>query len=346
MGPGVLALQAMVVCKIGPGTGLGHLSRCLVLARALEFHLGAKVELLIQGDAIQRPDLAAFPHCFAATENELLTALDHFALGEAVNAPIASVSKRLLVFDWPGAQLPNSLSRQLARWRSANILLAGIDGMYSVRQLLDLIFIPSFYCVPPAGMAPHGARIVHGWDCYLLDEALQTLPWQAGSKVLALTGGSDATGLGRHWPAELDARLPASCELHWVTGPYAAQPSWPSPTRLTWHEHRAPAGLGPLMRDCQYAVTVYGVSFFELLRLGIPTVVFSPYGDKDTPELRALAQSELALVAQNEHQATEYLITLMQDEALCRSLRARTKTVFGQAGGEQFAQIIQNFIRP
>ena len=45
-------LKALVVCHAGEGLGLGHLTRALVVARALQKEIGAQVKLLIQGDVV------------------------------------------------------------------------------------------------------------------------------------------------------------------------------------------------------------------------------------------------------------------------------------------------------
>jgi UDP-N-acetylglucosamine:LPS N-acetylglucosamine transferase len=87
-------------------------------------------------------------------------------------------------------------------------------------------------------------------------------------------------------------------------------------------QHLAPNGLQHLMSTTNYAVTVYGVSFFELLQLGVPTVVFSPYGEKDDQELKEIEQEGLALVAKDEKDATQKLIALMKNEELAARLSA------------------------
>jgi UDP-N-acetylglucosamine:LPS N-acetylglucosamine transferase len=62
------------------------------------------------------------------------------------------------------------------------------------------------------------------------------------------------------------------------------------------------------------------VSFFELLQLGVPTVVFSPYGEKDDPELQEIEQEGLAIVARDEKDATQKLTALMNNEELAAQL--------------------------
>ena len=51
---GVTRLRALLVCHAGNAMGLGHWVRTLVLARALRDQLGTQVEVLVQGERVQR----------------------------------------------------------------------------------------------------------------------------------------------------------------------------------------------------------------------------------------------------------------------------------------------------
>ncbi len=274
---------------------------------------------MIQGDPLLRDDLLVLEHRFVPLDLDLAAQL-------AGETPVD-----LLVLDVHPQQVPAGLGRVIGAWRAAGAKVIAIDGLLNLRPELDLIFIPSFQFKPPADLQD-GAPIVWGWDCFLLDVPSASAPWQPGRRVLALTGGSDATQLGASWPGLLNRALPHDAELHWVTGPYALKPNWPAAPRIPMFEHVAPAGLAALMRQTHCAVTVFGVSFFELLAWGVPTVVFSPYGDKDAAELGAIAASGVAWVAADEHDATERLVELLEQEELARELSQRARAALGQSG--------------
>ena len=320
-------LQALVVAQAGPGVGLGHLSRALVVARALQHRLGAQVQLLVQGEALQRADLQAFAHQFIAPDADLAA---------AINARLPNAAASLLTLDLQPRRVPDQLAQALPGWRANGCKVVAIDGLLAWRALLDLVFIPSICFVPPPEPVSPSAVLLHGWDCLLIDPLPAPAPrWQAGPQVLALTGGSDATGLGAHWPALLDQTLPASSQLHWVTGPYARAPQWPAQTRLSaMQQHLAPAGLGPLMDRCQYAVSIFGVSVYELLQRGVPTVVFSPYGQQDDAALAALSAAGVALVAHDEADASRQLAALMADPVRAAALSHAASARLRRSGGD------------
>ena len=330
--------NVLVVCHVGDGAGLGHLSRSLVAAEALRSHFDAGVQLLVQGKQIRRHDLNCFPHLFIDKDQNLATAVVDEFTKQAADAVLLDLHSNSL-------PTPASMQAMLATLKTYGSSIIAIDGLIGYRQMLDLIFMPSFQCTAPANTR-NGAPLIFGWDCFLLNLRQTPREWKPGQSVLCLTGGSDVTGLGRTWPAALDRILPADTELHWVTGPFAQSPSFPQAPRIHFHNHVAPSCLGPLMQAANYAVTVFGVSFFELLYLGIPTVVFSPYGGKDDRELDAIAQAGLAIVARDECEATDHLCALMRDDRLATQLSLRAREHINTPGGRRLCAEIAKLIHP
>ena len=74
-------------------------------------------------------------------------------------------------------------------------------------------------------------------------------------------------------------------------------------------------------------MTVFGVTFFEVLQYGIPSVVFSPYGNKDNAELDALSKENVALVVNDTELAINGIVNLMKNDKLAKeySLNALQK---------------------
>ncbi|NTV02689.1 MAG: hypothetical protein HGB04_07905 [Chlorobiaceae bacterium] len=325
-----MAVTVLMVCHSGAGTGLGHLTRSLVAARGLAEAHGFDIRFLIQGDAIDREDLRRFPHRFVPFEYRLDT-----AIRETLDDRVAGI----VVFDLDPRLIPDDFGAVLSGLHQSGWRLVSIDPLKSLHGLLDLIYVPSFSFKPPEGADP--GKFLYGWERYLLNVSASPRHWHRGTSVLVLTGGSDATGLGRTLPAILDMHLPAGSDLHWVVGPYAAPPVFPKSPRLSFLPHTGLSGLDSLTGWTEYALTVYGVSFFELLYFGIPTVVFSPYGTKDDDELSAIAAAGVALVARDEEEAVVQLSRLMQDDALAASISERSRRHLSAGGPERFAHALQ-----
>jgi spore coat polysaccharide biosynthesis predicted glycosyltransferase SpsG len=330
----IKVLGVLVVCQAGVGIGLGHLTRSLVVTRALRKVLRATVCILIQGDAVKRADLDEFQHHFVGLTEDL---------SSVVRERVQEMIPQVVIFDLHPRLVPKDIDELLDELQQRGRKLVSVDALVTHRRRLDLVFIPSFHFHPPYNWT--GAEhIVFGWDCFLLNVKRAPTEWKPGGQVLVLTGGSDTTGLGKTLPSQLDAVLPRSTRLHWVTGPYARGPDWPASPRLRMLNHQSPSGLDDLMVEANYAVTVYGVSFFELLYYGVPTVVFSPYGDKDDAELAVIAKERVALVAKDEADAVGKLKQLMADHKLAASLSLHARQRMSALGGQKFAQAVAELL--
>jgi hypothetical protein len=320
-------MNALIVCHAGAGLGLGHLTRAIVAARALKEERRANVRLLVQGDPVQRTGLAELEHRFLDRTGDLLGAIDEQA---------RDLDAHVVILDLHPGLVPPEVGGFLQTLRQRGIKVISVDGLRDQRGSLDLLFVPSFRSSSTG--SSNGAPILFGWDCFLLDVRYPPVPWRPGRRVLALTGGSDMTGLGDVLPELLDETLPAGTELHWVTGPYARQPILPVSPRLSIENHQSPSDLNELLVRSNYALTVFGVSLFESLYYGIPTVVFSPYGRKDDDELETIANEGVALTAQDERDAVIKLKELMADTALATALSRRARQKMSTTGGSRLAQ--------
>lgn len=323
-----------IVCQTGPEIGLGHLSRSLALAAALRDR-GAEPRLTALGPPARRGTLERYEHRFLESGREGM---------EELKERIAGGEDDVLAVDLSPAHPPPRLAPFLEQVRQRGITVVGVDGPMAHAELLDLLFVPSFL-LEPGRELPGDLSVRYGWECIMAETALEPRPWEPGPRVLVLTGGSDAAGLGETLPDLLDRILPEESELHWVRGPYAPAPEWPPRPRLRYEIHDAPSGLDELMREAHYALTVYGVSFFELLKYGVPTVVFSPYGEKDKRHLELVEPAGAALTAPSANEAAGRLGELMENESKARHLSERARELLAVDGAERLAGEILNLIR-
>lgn len=323
-------LKVLIVCHAGVGVGLGHLSRSLVVAHALQQELGAQVQFLIQGDLVSLNVIDKFVHQFLPSNESLMKEVALLAWQNDIH---------LLVFDLHPLKIPSDIDDLFVDLRANGRKLVTVDALATHSRYLDLVFIPAFQFNPPPN-TENVDKFIYGWDCFLLNVQQAPYPWQAGKNILVLSGGSDATELGRSWPCELNEDLPDDSNLHWITGPFAQAPVWPEYLRIKMHNHIAPTGLDNFMVNANYAVTVYGVSFYELLHYGVPTVVFSPYGNKDNSELKEISELGVALVATDEHDAIKKLMTIMEDKQLAATLSLKSLRQMSAPGKYKFTSSI------
>ena len=328
--------SVLLVCHVNAEIGIGHLSRLLALAQALRKDNNVIPELLIFGNLFKKGELANFNvHTFSLTVN-FVTTVENILKAHNFDA---------IIFDLHPGHNINNLGEFFVQLKQRNIRLISVDSLVEYCNILDLIWIPSFNF--NCSSYPDCTSILKsGWDSFLIQKRLQHKDWSPGSKVLILTGGSDVSNLGKTLPVQLDELLDKNIELHWVKGPFSDTPNLPKKCRLNWTIHNAPAYLDELIVKSDYVMTVFGVSFFEVLQYGIPTVVFSPYGNKDNNELDALSEEGVAMVVNNSKLAINGLIELMNNDWLAKecSMNALKKMTIN--GAQNLSKEIYSLIRP
>lgn len=312
----------------GEGVGLGHLTRSLVAARSLILRLGVRVDFVAVGHNVEDTLARDFEVHFSTGDGPIDIVVEQYTKNNQYAAICLDLlnSFRFL-----------SLELILRKLRKTGCSIIAIDSLVGLEGLIDLLYVPSFMSPAYLEAANFQGRLAYGWNAYLLNVEAQDQAPEQSKSILVLTGGSDVTQLGQDLPAILDQCLPDNSVVHWVTGPFSQHPNFPDSPKVTFVEHVAPAGLSALMHGATTAMTVFGVSFFELIALGVPTVVFSPYGEKDSKELQAIAEQRIALVAQNARDAAEKTAILTKDSDLRAELSSRAKNQLKNFDGEYFA---------
>jgi len=330
-----ISKRILVVTQVGKTVGLGHLRRSIVLLQALQETAKANAVLWIYGKKLELHDLSFIPHKFHPEGSDfcegVLSMVDTFG-PETIIFDIAE-NYNTVFQSWQ-----QSLLQLLQQLRRQNLNLVAIDGLLNSIDIVDLVYVPSFYLDPVYNSPRYQQKITHGWDTYLLKKPPYTGKWQKGNNVIVLTGGSDTTCLAHHLPLQLDSALPSNTTVHWVKGPFANAPSIPAYTQLQWIIHDSPDDIYPIAVQMNYALSVYGVSFFEMIQLGLPCVVFDPYLDGLSQELVALSEEDIAMVADKGSHAVNCLAVLMKDDALSISLAATAKNTITNAGVTAFVQ--------
>lgn len=325
----------LLVCHVGPEIGIGHLSRLLALADTLRKDNNVIPEFLIFGDFIKKDSLANFNvHSFSLKDDFVVTIENILKLNNF----------DALIFDLYPRHNVDDLGKLFIQLKRRNICLISIDSLIEHCNILDLVWIPSFNfdCNKYTNCT---SVLKSGWDSFLIQKRLQHNDWTPGMKVLILTGGSDVSNLGETLPTQLDELLAKNTEIQWVRGPFSSAPNLPKECRLNWVVHNSPEQLDELIVQNNYVITVFGVSFFEVLQYGIPAVVFSPYGDKDKDELNALRKERVALVVNNPNLVGESLVELMNKDNLAKKFSENALKKMSINGTKNLCKKIYSLVR-
>jgi len=327
--------NALLICHLSSEIGVGHLSRLLALAQNLSEEGKVTPQFLIFGDFIKRNELESFKVYSFSLEASFVDTIQNILKIDSFD---------VLIFDiFPRINIPN-LDNLFIQLKRRQLILIGIDSLVDYCNILDLIWIPSFSfdCQKHTNCK---SLLRSGWDSFLIQKRLQHKDWTPGSKVLILTGGSDAWNLGKTLPIQLDNLLSIGTSVNWVKGPFSMAPILPKKCRLNWTISNSPEQLDELIVQSNYIMTLFGVTFFEVLQYGIPTVVFSPNGDKDNIELNALSKEGVALVENNPQHAINGLFKLMNNRKLAEKYSKKSLKKMSMSGVKNLSNEIYSLMR-
>ena len=323
--------KVTIFTEAGAAIGLGHLMRMIAAIRALQDHLSARVELIIKGEPVSHSALQ-FIDARWVTEfkpEELAHALE---------------TSSCCVFD---VKKYCSLLIDALTERPEASVAVGIDVAADFDQLFDLVWMPSIF-LDNARVQTGGTAISHGWDCFLLHgdtikKGSVAYSEQSAQKVLVLTGGSDAANMGDSLPDMLLSQLPGEASITWVEGPYASAPVVTSEHgKHRFSVEKAPNNLTSLYSSFDVILAVYGVSYYECLKAGVPTIVFDPVGAAAPEEWELVRASFPGFVADNVPEAISKLRAFI-DKPTKPEEFDRVSRQLAQ-GGENFASTIGKYI--
>lgn len=328
-------IKILLVCHVSSNIGIGHFSRLLALAVELKKDSKLVPEFLIFGDVVKKKELSNFTvHSFSLAD-DFIASMNEFLIKN---------SYTVIVFDLYPRHNIQDLDKLLNNLKQRGIYLVGIDALITHCESLDIVWVPAF-SFDFSGYAGCRGLLRSGWDSLLIQKRLKERAWVPGSRVLILTGGGDAARLGEALPTQLDVSLDQGTSVHWVRGPFSKAPVLPEICRLHWTIYDAPERLDELIIQSDYVMTVFGVTFFEVLQYGIPTVVFSPYGTKDSNELAALSKERVADVAFSLTGAVTSLVSLMNDESLAREYSLNALNKMSVNGAENLCNELYSLMR-
>ena len=156
-------IRVLLVTQSGKKIGLGNLNRTLTVAQVLQDYLGAGVNLLIQGEAFSNARLELTPFSIISLSENLV---------DAIISATKEYMPAIVIFDLNENYIPADLDKLFSQLKILNCKLVAIDGLFNWLDLLDLIYVPSFYLAPQYHKILDSGKIQYEWDCYLLPKKI------------------------------------------------------------------------------------------------------------------------------------------------------------------------------
>ena len=151
--------------------------------------------------------------------------------------------------------------------------LISIDYLGNYNKYFAMNWIPSI------SYKSKKKNFFSGWNTILLNK-LDNINKAKNLKkkyFLVMSGGSDTYNLGENLIQKLDSKFKfKNVEFLWLQGPFARKPNIPSNLRNKWLIKKNPKNISTIMSKTKIAISVFGISSFELFNNYIPTIVYFP----------------------------------------------------------------------
>lgn len=318
-------MNVLLACSRSKSIGLGHFSRMAALNDTISTNKNINSFLSILGDDIGN-------HLQDSLQISIISAsIEHYF--SLVKDFISLKKINLVTMDFHKS-VEGIYIEEFFRWsRDNKIKLIGVDSLFNYRNYLDHIWLPSIYFDLSKMPNQNGlCDITFGWDHFLLSKNKAQTPSPNSNQILIMTGGSDVLGLGEWLPQSLDNSICSSFEIVWVQGPYAAAPSIPEKSKLKWNVFKNPKNMEEIISKADFVITLFGVSFFESIKYGNPTVVIPLDRSENINELEMIKEKMVAIVANDAKNSVDDLQNLIQNKALSKLISDNSKKLMGDSG--------------
>lgn len=325
----------VIRCDGHPDIGLGHVVRCLAIARSLRDRLGIGI-VFAMADRAPGPEMvreAGFPVELSDGEESEPLWLEEVLTRRRANGLLLDIRTDLA-------------AGSIRDWRRKGILIAVLDDGSERRLCADLAFYPPVPQVDEMDWTDFTGVRLSGWEWIPLRADFdRKLPPPANQtpRVVITMGGSDPAGLSllalnalQRLDVPLNARLILGRSF--AHGPQLAQllPNLRIPVTILENVNNMPEALA----DADLAVASFGVTAYEMAALGIPTILLS-LTDDHACSARALHQAGMATSLGNhadvtEGQLADAIRNLLSDPEALRTMRAACVFIDGK-GADRIA---------
>jgi len=297
---GEAGLSVCGIAAAGKRYGRGHVTRMVVLLRAMQELHAADVRLVIVEDSPIEVDCQGIR-------------TERMAPEQVQGQDFESLSERsdLVLID-----LPPTFDTQFCCNSKEGSFKVVVDHPREEIPA-DLLFVPSFY---HDGNAT--GQMIYGWSNYLVAKVTRRALAGDVRKVAVIPGSNMSNDHLALLAKEVARAVPTDVSVTWV-GLAISACEIPELQHETWDVRPAIPGLAHYLSGFDMAVTAYGVSFFECLNMGLPTIVFNAAQTISEDEWTALKDEQVALLAASIDDVGAQMKQMMAEPALRQKLSGR-----------------------
>lgn len=308
-----------LISSLDKKIGMGHSMRCNYLK-----------------DAIQKNGINA-------TQLDLMAdqSLDHDYLSKKIGD---NQGNNIFIFDLHHIHIYKELQNLFAELKKSDNFLIGLDCLIELSYHLDYLWMPTLF-IEPEKLKKIACDYRFGLDSILLPSIRNKKYIHSfNEKVLTIcSGAGDVCFLG-DWLLDeiIYSEIKHLSKIIWIQGPYAKEPVFSLTKNLGINIEiiKSPVSLISIMQKSDFILSVYGITAFEALSCKVPTMVFSPYGNKDIQNLNALKELSICDVSLSKNMLVRDLKNFIENSEKHLDIIYNLEQVDFSAGLRQFVELV------
>lgn len=289
----------LIICSYGDQSGFGHLTRAKIIKNYIKKNIRSKVTLVPINDRhIKKKNISELilKKIYKKKINVLILDLNYFHI-----------------------KSKNNIIKLLNFIKEKGIKIVGVDSLRNFYKFIDCAWIPSSFRQKNLT----SKNIVHGFDKMIFNR--YKISYSRQKKIAFLVGGSNDKEIPNKLPRIIEKNIPKKFKLTWIMHGFANQPKVIDKKR--WVIYNNKNNLESIFKHSGFIFSFYGLSFFESLNCGIPTVAFCTKKNfkKDYKEIIFLKKKKIFFIETNINKAVRKLADLISNKKMSQFVAVKSK---------------------
>lgn len=325
----------LIITQANSEIGMGHLSRCLVIARKLKEEYGANVVFQIEPNETTERILEQQGMQFR--NNIDFKDIENFVKQIKILPNLVNFEGVIIdLIDKYQERLKDLLPKLETKITLIDTIIENCSD--NIISIIPSLTLSNFSA---------NSKVYAGKDYFLLKEELSGYNSNIAEKefdILILTGGST---IPQKDFLKQFIELQHRYKIIFILGPFTDKEKYMNLLdEMGLHKVQkvfAPNNLNEIYKKTKLALSIYGVSVFELLSMGVPTIVYKVSKEDDESLVQVLEQKRVCInaVKMSENGLLQDLIeSTLNDNELKKLLSVRSSEYIDCLGGSRVAKII------
>jgi hypothetical protein len=289
----------LIIYSYGQQSGFGHQNRARIIKNYITKNIKSKVTVASISDKdVKKTNI-----------------------GKNILKIINSKKINILILDlnYFHIKQKNKIIKTLNFIKKKGIKIVGVDSLRNFYKFLDVIWIPS----PSKKKNLISKNIIYGVDKMIFNR--YRFAYSKLKKITFLVGGSKNKKVSEKLPKIIEKNIPKEFKLIWIKYGFSHQPKIIDKKR--WLIYNSKNSLKNIFKNSGFVFSLYGLSFFESLNCGIPSVALCTKKNykKDYEEINFFKKKKIFFIETNIYKAVKKLVDLISNNKMSQFYSIRSK---------------------